>query len=68
MMGEASLETSPKNNMIQDTINSDNMKTFSSGCFKNTWQGLKLTVFCTSRDPRLRFFSVSGRVWENQNH
>ena len=24
MMGEASLETSPKNNMIQDMINSDN--------------------------------------------
>ena len=26
MMGEASLETSPKNNTIQDMINSDNMK------------------------------------------
>ena len=26
MMGEASLETSPKNNMIQDMINSDNIK------------------------------------------
>ena len=25
MMGEASLETSPKNNMIQDRINSDKM-------------------------------------------
>ena len=25
MMGEASLETSPKNNMIQDMINSDNI-------------------------------------------
>ena len=25
MMGEASLETSPKNNMIQDMINSNNM-------------------------------------------
>ena len=25
MMGEASLETSPKNNMIQDIINSDDM-------------------------------------------
>ena len=28
MMGEASLETSPKNNMIQDMINSDNMNNF----------------------------------------
>ena len=29
MMGEASLETSPKNNMIQDMINSDNMSSDS---------------------------------------
>ena len=30
MMGEASLETSPKNNMIQDMINSDNMNSTES--------------------------------------
>ena len=29
-MGEASLETSPKNNMIQDMINSDNMNSTES--------------------------------------
>ena len=30
MMGEASLEMSPKNNMIQDMINSDNMNSTES--------------------------------------
>ena len=30
MMGEASLETSPKNNMIQGMINSDNMNSTES--------------------------------------
>ena len=30
MIGEASLETSPKNNMIQDMINSDNMNSTES--------------------------------------
>ena len=30
MMGEASLETSPKDNMIQDIINSDNMTSTES--------------------------------------
>ena len=30
MMGEASLGTSPKNNMIQDMINSDNMNSTES--------------------------------------
>ena len=29
-MGEASLETSPNNNMIQDMINSDNMNSTES--------------------------------------
>ena len=30
MMGEASFETSPKNNMIQDMINSNNMNSTES--------------------------------------
>ena len=30
MMGEASLETSPKDNMMQDVINSDNMNSTES--------------------------------------
>ena len=30
MMGEASLETLPKNNMIQDMINSDNVNSTES--------------------------------------
>ena len=31
-------------------------KTFSDDCFKNTWQGLRLPMFCTATNPRLKFF------------
>ena len=31
-------------------------KTFSDDCFKSIWQGLRLSVFCTTTYPRLKFF------------
>ena len=31
-------------------------KTFSDDCFKSTWQGLRLPMFCTATNPRLKFF------------
>ena len=30
-------------------------KTFSDDCFKSTWQGLRLPMFCTATNPRLKF-------------
>ena len=41
-------------------------KTFSDDCFKSTWQGLRLLMFCTSTNPRLTFFPVSARVSKNK--
>ena len=41
-------------------------KTFSDDCFKSTWQGLRLPMFCTATNPRLKFFPVSARVSENK--
>ena len=41
-------------------------KTFSDDCFKSTWQGLRLPMFCTATNPRLEFFPVSARVLENK--
>ena len=35
-------------------------KTFSDDCFKSTWQGLRLPMFCTVTNPRLKFFPVSA--------
>ena len=40
-------------------------KTFSDGCFKSTWQGLRLPIFFTKTNLRLKFFSVSARLSEN---
>ena len=34
-------------------------KTFSDDSLKSTWQGLRLPMFCTTTNPRLKFFSVS---------
>ena len=31
-------------------------KTFSDDFFKSTWQGLRLSMFCTATNPRLKFF------------
>ena len=31
-------------------------KTISDDCFKSTWQGLRLLMFCTATNPRLTFF------------
>ena len=39
-------------------------KTFSDDCFKSTWQGLRLPMFCTATNPRLKFFPVSAHVSE----
>ena len=33
-------------------------KTFSDDCFKSTWEGLRLLMFCTATNPRLKFFPV----------
>ena len=30
-------------------------KTFSDDCFKSTWQGLRLPMFCIATNPKLRF-------------
>ena len=30
-------------------------KTFSDYCFKSTWQGLRLLIFCTATNPKLKF-------------
>ena len=30
-------------------------KTFSDDCFKSTWQGLRLSMFCSATNPRLKF-------------
>ena len=30
-------------------------KTFSDDCFKSTWQSLRLPMFCTATNPRLKF-------------
>ena len=30
-------------------------KTFSDDCFKSTWQGLRLPMFCAATNPRLKF-------------
>ena len=29
-------------------------KTFSDDCFKSTWQGLRLPMFCSATNPRLK--------------
>ena len=41
-------------------------KTFSDDCFKSTWQSLRLPMFCTATNPRLKLFPVSARVSENK--
>ena len=35
-------------------------KTFSDDFFKSTWQGLRLPMFCTTTNPRLKFFCFSS--------
>ena len=44
---------------------SENKDTFTDDYFKTTWQGLRLPMFCTKTNPRLKLFSVSARVSEN---
>ena len=53
MMGEASLQTSPKNNMIQDMINSDN-KSLYSWCIASLYIYHFLTVIDFSSEKYSR--------------
>ena len=43
-------------------------KTCSDDCFKSTWQGLRLPMFYTATNPRLKFFPVSASVSEKILH
>ena len=57
MMGEASLETSPKNNMIQDMINSDNMNSTES-TIPNIFKDSCLLTLTTSTSHMQSCFKI----------